>query len=169
MSSISCAMKLPMEKPSRSKLSRPQRGYKGNRAVSPSPSMVVGVRPDDAATPTLSKAITLRFVASPSISAGSQLSSEPRKCCRSTSGIESSSPDLAVGEGLAGFDGDSLGFGCHVAIHAFRLPVAVKPILLPSRLPGQADDRQLRRGSALGRSRQGMIEVEVGRREASDG
>jgi hypothetical protein len=35
----------------------------------------------------------------------------------------------------------------------------VKPIFLPSRWPGQADDRQLRRGRALCRSGQGIIEV----------
>jgi hypothetical protein len=42
-------------------------------------------------------------------------------------------PDLAIGEGLAAVDGDSLGFGGQVAIHAFRLSVAVPPIFLPAR------------------------------------
>jgi len=91
VSSISWAMKLPMEKPSRSKLSRPRADTKATAPVAIAATLL-GVRPVDAATPTLSKAITLRLVASPSISAGSQLSSEPRKCCRSTSGIESSLP-----------------------------------------------------------------------------
>src|SRR4051795_12327021 len=48
-------------------------------------STVLGVLPDVAPTPTLSNATTRRSVASASMSAGSQLSRLPRKCCSRTS------------------------------------------------------------------------------------
>ena len=55
---------------------------------------VLGVVPLEAATPRLSKVITRRPRASASISAGSQLSRLPRKCCNSTSGVASDAPTV---------------------------------------------------------------------------
>jgi hypothetical protein len=66
------------------------------KAAAPSPiaSMVSGVSPVDAATPTLSNRTTGRPPARPSVIIGSQLSIPPRKCCRKTSGVPAFSPNL---------------------------------------------------------------------------
>jgi hypothetical protein len=54
-----------------------------SRAIFP---MVSGVVPVDPATPALSNVTTRRVAARASISAGSQLSRFPRKCCSRISG-----------------------------------------------------------------------------------
>src|SRR6266516_3275685 len=53
-------------------------------------SIVLGVLPVVAPTPTLSNVTTRRFAASASMRAGSQLSRLPRKCCSRTSGTSPS-------------------------------------------------------------------------------
>ncbi len=85
MSAISCAMKLPIEKPSRSMRSRFIASMKAIASLAIA-STVSGVLPVVAATPALSNVITRRSAASASMRAGSQLSRLPRKCCSRTSG-----------------------------------------------------------------------------------
>src|SRR5271156_3572769 len=50
------------------------------------PAMVVGTEPLDRPRPALSNRITSRSIASGSVTAGSQLSSVPVKCCKHRSG-----------------------------------------------------------------------------------
>ena len=50
------------------------------------PAIVVGTSPVERPTPALSNKITSRLPASWSVTAGSQLSRVPVKCCRKTSG-----------------------------------------------------------------------------------
>jgi len=82
---ICCAMKLPMENPSRSTWlnSMAAKNAMASRAIS---SMVSGAVPVEPPTPALSKVTTRRAGATASISAGSQLSRFPRKCWSKTSG-----------------------------------------------------------------------------------
>ena len=86
LSAISCAKKLPMEKPRRSTRSRPSASMNVSapRAIF---AIVLGVMPVVAPTPTLSKVTTLRPSLSASISGGSQLSRFPRKCWSRRSGV----------------------------------------------------------------------------------
>ena len=89
MSAISCATKLPIEKPSRSTRWRPIASMNAIASCAIA-STVFGVLPVVAPTPTLSNVTTRRSAASASISAGSQLSRLPRKCCSRTSGTSPS-------------------------------------------------------------------------------
>ncbi len=86
------AMKLPMEKPTRSAWlnSMAAMNAMASRAIC---SMVPGVAPVEPPTPALSKVTTRRERARASISAGSQLSRLPRKCWSRTSGT---GPSLRV-------------------------------------------------------------------------
>src|ERR1700722_17120429 len=56
------------------------------RACMDMPAMVVGPEPLDRPRPAFSNRITSRSIASGSVTAGSQLSSVPVKCCRHSSG-----------------------------------------------------------------------------------
>ena len=89
MSAISCATKLPIEKPSRSTRWKPIASRKAIASWAIA-STVFGVVPVVAPTPTLSNVTTRRSAASASMSAGSQLSRLPRKCCSRTSGTSPS-------------------------------------------------------------------------------
>src|SRR5260370_40352382 len=55
-------------------------------------STVSGVWPPELATPVLLNRMTGRFAASPSVTAGSQLSMPLRKCWRNTTGVPVSAP-----------------------------------------------------------------------------
>src|SRR5262249_60038681 len=62
-------------------------------AWSASASMVSGVSPLELAIPALLNRMTGRLAASPSVTAGSQWSRPPRKCCRNSSGVPASVPN----------------------------------------------------------------------------
>ena len=85
MRAISCATKLPIEKPSRSTRWKSSASRKAMASWAMA-STVFGVAPVVAATPTLSNATTRRSAARASMRAESQLSRLPRKCCSRTSG-----------------------------------------------------------------------------------
>ena len=93
-SAICWAMKLPMEKPSRSTSLNCMAAMKAMASLAIC-SMVSGVVPVEPPTPALSKVTTRRDAASASISAGSQLSRLPRKCWSKTSGTVPSPPPLS--------------------------------------------------------------------------
>ena len=113
-----------------------------------------GVAPVERPTPLLSTRITSRWAAMPSISAGSQLSRLPRKCCRKTTGVEFgvAKPTVCVFGPIRGFDGE---VGCGVLGHDCRFSIfllecyrqmpfespshqkkTVAPVGIPSRCPG---------------------------------
>ncbi len=92
---ISWATKLPIEKPRMSTWSNPIAVTKAMASWAIC-SIVFGVLPVEPPTPVLSNVTTCRFVASASISAGSQLSRFPRKCWSSTSGTAPSPTERYV-------------------------------------------------------------------------
>src|ERR1700728_18922 len=82
---ICCATIPPSENPRTSQILSPNASRKA-RACDAMPAIVFGTVPLDRPTPAFSNRITSRPAASGSVTAGSQLSSVPVKCCRHRSG-----------------------------------------------------------------------------------
>src|SRR6476646_7289271 len=82
---ISCATKPPIEKPSTSTCWSPS-AFTNTMALPPICSKEVGTSPELLQTPALLNRMTSRFLAKPSVTAGSQWSIVPMKCWLKTSG-----------------------------------------------------------------------------------
>ena len=88
---ISCATMPPRENPSKSTRSSPSASRKAS-ACAAIPSTASGTLPVERPMPALSNRMTSRPHARASVTAGSQLSSVPVKCCRKTRGCEAPPP-----------------------------------------------------------------------------